>query len=129
MIKPKIIDGQHSTKARLCAREFEELQCFQADSPSCSREGIRITLATISSHKWQLNIKTTFLQGKQIQINVFLLPQKEANSNKLWHLKKCVYWLADTSRYWHLVAKAELNKLNGQIYLSSRSSHLHIAPQ
>ena len=67
MIKPKIFDGQHSTKARLCARGFKELQCFRTDSPACSREGIRITLATMASHKWQLqslDIKTVFLQGK-----------------------------------------------------------------
>ena len=69
VIKPKVINGQHSTKARLCARGFEEQQCFQTDSPTCSREGIIITLATIASHKWHLyslDIKTAFLQGKQI---------------------------------------------------------------
>ena len=54
VIKPKIINGQHSTKARLCARGFKELQCFRTDSPTCSRECIRITLATVASHKWQL---------------------------------------------------------------------------
>ena len=55
VIKPKIINLQHSTKARLCARGLEELQCFQTDSPTCSREGIRITLGTEASHKWQLH--------------------------------------------------------------------------
>ena len=55
VIKPKIMNGQHSTKARLCTRGFEELQYFSKDSPTCSREGIRITLATIASHKWQLH--------------------------------------------------------------------------
>ena len=28
VIKPKIMNGQHSTKARLCTRGFEELQYF-----------------------------------------------------------------------------------------------------
>ena len=28
VIKPKIINGKYSAKARLCARGFEELQCF-----------------------------------------------------------------------------------------------------
>ena len=49
VIKPKIINGKYSAKARLCARGFEELQCFWTDSLTCSREGIRITLATIAS--------------------------------------------------------------------------------
>ena len=118
MIKPKIVDGQHSTKARLSARGFEELQCFRTDSPACSREGIRITLATMASHKWQLqslDIKTAFLQGKQIQRNVFLLPPKEANTDNLWHLKKCVYGLADASRYWFLRVNEKLTKLNGHV--------------
>ena len=119
VIKPKIINRQHSTKVRLCATGFEEQQCFQTDSPTCSREGIRITLATIVSHKWQLHsldIKTAFLQGKQIKRNVFLLPPKEANTSNLWHLKKCVYGLADTSRYWYLRVKEELTRLNGHIF-------------
>ena len=93
VIKPKIINGQHSTKVRLYARGFKELHCFQTDSPTCSREGIRITLATIASHTWQLHsldIKTALLQGKQIERNFFIPPLKEANTNNLWHLKKCV---------------------------------------
>ena len=118
VIKTKIIDRQYSAKARLCARGFEELQCFQTDSPTCSREGTRITLATIASHKWQLHslkIKTAFLHREQIQRTFFLLPPKEANNNNLWHLKKCFYGLASTSRDWHLRVKEELTKLNGHI--------------
>ena len=118
VIKPKIINGQQSTKGRLCAGGFKELQYFQTDLPTCSREGIRIILATIASHKWQLHsldIKTAFLQGKQIKRNIFLLPPKEANTNKLWHLKKFVYRIANTSRYWYLRVKEELTKLNRHI--------------
>ena len=72
VIKPKIIYGQHSAKARLCARGFEKPQCFRTDSPTCSREGIIITLATIASHKWQLHsfvIKTAFLKKKKKKKN------------------------------------------------------------
>ena len=88
------------------------------DPPTCSREGIINTVATIALHKWQLHsfdIKAAFLQGKQIQRNVFLLPLKEVNINNLWHLKKCIYRLADTSRYCYLRVKEELTKLNGHI--------------
>ena len=59
------------------------------------------SLTTIASHKWQspsLDIKTAFLQGKQIQRNVFLFQRKGAKTNNLWHLKKCVYKLADPLR-------------------------------
>ena len=44
-----------------------------------------------------LDIKTAFLQLKQIERNFFLLPPKEANN--LWHLKKCIYGLVHASRY------------------------------
>ena len=60
-IKPKITNGQHSTKTRLCARGFEELHCFQTDSPTYSRDGIRTTLATIAS----INCNCTHLTLRQ----------------------------------------------------------------
>ena len=36
---------------------------------------------------------------------VYLRPPKEAETNKVWRLKKCVYGLADASRYWYLRVK------------------------
>ena len=77
-------------KARLCARGFEEEQFFRTDSPTCSREGIRITLAAIACNGWKLkslDIKTAFLQGKPMEREVYLKPTKEANSENLWLLK------------------------------------------
>ena len=40
VIKPKVIDGRLSTKAKLCARGFQELQNFHTDSPTCTREAL-----------------------------------------------------------------------------------------
>ena len=77
VLKQKIIDGKLGTKARLCARGFEELQNFRTNSPTCSREGIRIALSTIASNKWKLNsidVKTAFLQGKPIERTIFIRP-------------------------------------------------------
>ena len=62
--QPKVIDGQASMKARLCARGFEEESDIRSDSPTCSREGVRIALALIAAHKWKVNsldVKTAFL--------------------------------------------------------------------
>ena len=89
-------------KARLSARGFQEEQNFRTDSPTCSKEGLRVALNTIASHKWKLNsidVKTAFLQGKNIERDVFVKPQKEAATSKLWKLNKCVYRLADGSRF------------------------------
>ena len=118
VIKPKIIDGKHSIKARLVARGFEEEKNFRTDSPTCSRQGLRIAFATIASYKWTLNsldVKTAFLQGKRLERIVFLKPPKEAQTNKLWKLNKCVYGLADASRYWYLRVREEILRIGGAI--------------
>ena len=118
VIKPKIVDGKYTLKARLCARGFEEDQFFRTDSPTCSREGVRITLATIASNGWNLksmDVKTAFLQGNRIQRTVHLKPPKEANTKNLWLLQKCVYGLSDASRQWYLRVKEEMTNLGGNM--------------
>ena len=118
VVKPKIIDGKYTMKARLCARGFEEDQFFRTDSPTCSREGIRITLATIASNGWTLrsmDVKTAFLQGNRMQRTVYLKPPKEANTKNIWLLQKCVYGLSDASRQWYLRIKEEMIKLGGDV--------------
>ena len=80
VIKPKVMDGRLSTKAGLRARGFQELQNFHTDSPTCTRESIRLAFAIISSKGWTLNsidIKTAFLQGKEIERTVYVKPQKK----------------------------------------------------
>ena len=36
-------------------------------------------------------------------------PPKEANTLNIWKLQKCVYGLADASRYWYLRVREELD--------------------
>ena len=75
---------------------------------------MRVALTTIASHKWKLNsidVKTAFLQGKNIERDVFVKPPKEAATSKLWKLNKCVYGLADGSRFWYLKFREDLIKL------------------
>ena len=117
VVKPKIIDNKPGLKARLCARGFEEEQNYRTDSPTCSREGIRTILALISSKKWVINsidAKSAFLQGKHLERTVVVRPPKEANTDKIWKLNKCVYGLADAPRYWYLKVREELCKLGGK---------------
>ena len=116
VLKDKI-DGEGKTicKARLCVRGFEEEQNFRTDSPTCSREGIRIFLAMTSAHKWKIHsidIKGVFLQGKETERRVFVKPPKEAKTTKLWLLLKCAYGLADAPRSWYLKIRDELLRLN-----------------
>ena len=114
VLREKIINDKKSIKARLCARGFEEEQNFRTDSPTCSREGLRLACCLITTYHWVLNsldVKTAFLQGKILERTVYVRPPKEANTNKIWRLRKCVYGLADASRYWYLTLREELIKL------------------
>ena len=60
-----------------------------------------------------LDVKTTFLQGKTMERTAFVRPPKEANADKVWDLQKCVYGLADVSRFWYLKLKEEIIRLGG----------------
>ena len=56
----------------------------------------------VATNGWTLHaidVKSAFLQGKQINRIIYLKPPPEAHTeNKLWRLKKCVYRLNDAAR-------------------------------
>ena len=117
VIKPKIINDKPGVKARLCARGFEEEQNFRTDSPTCSREGLRTMFSLITSKKWPINaidVKGAFLQGKDLERRLIVRPPKEAQTDKIWKLNKCVYGLGDASQYWYLKVREELCKLGAR---------------
>lgn len=133
----KCKDGSTINKARLVARGFEEdgLNELEKYSPTCSRESLRVILAIIAGKFWKIHamdIKTAFLQGEQIERDVYLKPPKEANClMKLWHLKKCVYGLSDASLNWYnrvsnvlLKLGATISKLDRAIFLWHKDSKL-----
>ena len=52
------------------------------DSPTCSKESLQFILGIMTSHGWickSIDIKTAFLQSKQLDWQIYLLPPKEAN--------------------------------------------------
>ena len=104
--------------ARLFSRGFEEIQDFRTDSPCCSRIGIQSTLSVLTSNKWcfkSVGSKTAFLEGKKIEREVYIRAPKEANTNRIWRLQKCVQSLANARGYWYLRVKEELFKLGASI--------------
>ena len=111
-------DGSSRVKARLVARGFEENveNDFRADSPTASKDVLRIFLSMLATNSWQCNsidVKAAFLQGSNIDRDVYLKPPKEADDSvgMLWKLKKCVYGLKDASRVWYFTVRSELLKL------------------
>ena len=114
VVTPKVVDGIPTVKARLVAKGYQELQNFRKDSPTCSRESIRLALSVIASKKWKLqgiDIRRAFLQGSAIDRVVYLKPPPEANTDMLWLLRKCVYGLGDASRSFYLKLHNKLVEL------------------
>ena len=100
VLKENVATGEKLVKAILCAWGFEEEQHFRTDSPTCCKEGLHLKCCIISSNKWLLNsldVKTAFLQVKLIERAAYVGPPKEAQTNKVWKLRKCVYGLTDAS--------------------------------
>ena len=73
----KFVNGNKTTKVRLVARGFEEdhLAKLRTDSPTCGKETLRIVIAIIMTNGWEINsldIKSAFLQGKEISRDLFV---------------------------------------------------------
>ena len=108
----KIKGGKVTHKARLVARGFEEnSKSLKTDSPTCSKESLRLVLAIISSNAWKLHsldVKSAFLQGAPIERDVFIKPPKEANTSFLWKMLLAPYGLNDAGRQWYVRWKGEI---------------------
>ena len=105
-------NGKQSCKARLVARGLQDKDActIRNDSPTCSKEGLHIALAIISADHWMcksMDIKTAFLQSKQLDRLVYLDPPEEANvpPGYIWKLSKCMYGSVDASRSWYLTLR------------------------
>ena len=119
VITEKIKDTSVVTKARLVARGFEEFSNnMRKDSPTCSKEAIRLAISIALSQQWKchtIDVKAAYLQGNAITRDIYLVPPPEYFRGNLWKLKKTVYGLSDAARAWYLRVKQELLSLGVQI--------------
>ena len=104
-------------RARLTARGYEETSDIQKDSPTLCKSTLRIILCIAATKRWKVettDIKSAFLQGSQLERDVFIKPPKEANVDKgfLWKLNKCLYGLKDASRQWYFKVRGKLIDAN-----------------
>ena len=53
-----------------------------------------------------MDIKTAFLHGKIKPRDIYVIPAKEAKTNAVWKLDKCIYGLVDASHVWYDSIKA-----------------------
>ena len=104
-------------KARLVCRGYEEdSSLLRTDSPTCTKESMRLVSCTAMSYGWEcksLDVRSAFLQGFPIEREIYMKPPPDADEpDILWKLCRCPYGLNDAPRSWFNRVKYELNKLN-----------------
>ena len=104
----KDVNNSESVKARLCARGDREAGSVRTDSPTVSRQSLRLLLSIAASKGFKihsLDFTGAFLQGQPIDREVYLLPPqdiREARPNLIWKVIKRLYGFKDSSRGWFL---------------------------
>lgn len=78
VVTEKVKEGKSIVKARLVARGFEEdTMELQKNSPTCSREAVRLAISFASANGWVCNtmdIRAAYLQGYKIERELYLRP-------------------------------------------------------
>ena len=120
ILTEKFKDGNKVIKARLVARGFEEDSSnLIKDSPTCSRESLRLVYLTTVLQKWRLqsmDITAAFLQGWPLEREVYLQPPRDVCSSEYcWRLKRCIYGLNDAPRKWYDKVQEVLLQLGGKV--------------
>ena len=89
-------------KARFCLRGFKETDKPRGDCPTADRISKRLLYTIAANERWQIeavDVTSAFLQGAELEREVYVRPPKEANSEgKVWKMKKAAYGLLDASR-------------------------------
>ena len=127
--------GKLEAKARLCARGCEDPEDVPTDSPTCERDNVRLLLSVAATFSWKIHsvdFKSAYLQGEDLDREIYLLPPKEAKTNKLWRLNKCVYGINDAGKKWYnqlkkylIQLKARMSTLDQAVFFSYQEGALH----
>ena len=106
-----------NTKARLVVRGFEEKDLeIPRDSPTVGKGAMRLFLSIAAIEEWTVkttDIRSAFLQGKELDRDVYIRPPKESGAPKhvIWKLKHGLYGLKDGARQFYESVKEELINL------------------
>ena len=105
-----------SIKARFVVKGFQENFEDASDSPTSSRETLKVFLAVAANEKFQIkcsDVRSAFLQSETIQREVFIDPPPQRKKpGYVWKLRRPCYGLDDASRQWFESFKNTLKNLN-----------------
>jgi hypothetical protein len=106
------MDGNvHIHKARLVAKGFKQIQGVDYDktfSPVAMLKSIQILVAIATFYdyeKWQMDIKTGFLNGNLSEDVYMIQPEsfvETKNAGKICKIQKSIYGLKQASRSWNI---------------------------
>ena len=96
--RKEIHDGLKVTiKACFCLRGLKELDHPRGDCPTADRFLKRLLYAIAANERWRIeavDVTSAFLQGAELEREVFVRPPKEAGAGgKIWKMKKATYGL------------------------------------
>jgi len=112
--------GAGKIKARLVVRgdQDEAEDDIQSDSPTVDRHTVKLMMAVAANQGWtprSIDISAAFLQGKEIERDVYVLPPPEYKKPGIvWKLKKGLYGLREASRLWYEELLEDLERHGGK---------------
>ena len=112
----KIIDGKLGVKARLCVRGDQERgNDVRTDSPTIHKINVKLFFLIAAMKNWKVktsDVKCAFLQGSDLDRDVFVRPPKEKRINGvIWKMVKRAYGFTDASRGFYIELSETLIRL------------------
>ena len=95
--KEEKADGQKTDyKGRLVARGFQEKSAPQSDSPTMLRESLKLFFSVAANEGFSLrsiDIRAAFLQAKDLEREIYLLPPKDVKKGRFdMEIKETFIW-------------------------------------
>ena len=81
---------------------------YEKTPPTCFKVSFSLVVSIIASNMWTIN--STFLQGKEIDRDVYVKPPQEAERSSCGIKNPCICY---ASRVWNLTVKRVLLKAGG----------------
>jgi len=115
-------DGKQGgkVKSRLVVRGDQDMndEYTPCDSPTVDRTTVKMMIDIAANQEWQLrtiDIPAAFLQGREIDRTIYVLPPPEvAKAGIIWKLKKGWYGLKEAARLWFDELTMELIRQGGK---------------